>query len=71
MTHPCTFDIFVAEGFVLTEFAGVVEVLRLANRIHGGPLFAWHIRSSRGGPVSASCAVTVETTPQPARPEAD
>jgi len=71
MTHPCTFDIYVAEGFVLTEFAGVVEVLRLANRINGSPLFEWHIRSARGGPISASSAVTVETTPLPARPEAD
>lgn len=71
MSAPCVFDIYVADGFVLTEFAGVVEVIRLANRINGSPLFAWHVRSKNGGPVSASSAVTVETTPLPARPEAD
>ncbi|MFO8126493.1 GlxA family transcriptional regulator [Yoonia sp.] len=71
MSAPCVFDIYVADGFVLTEFAGVVEVIRLANRINGSPLFAWHVRSKHGGPISASSAVTVETTPLPARPEAD
>ncbi len=71
MSAPCIFDIYVAEGFVLTEFAGVVEVIRLANRINGSPLFAWQVRSRHGGPVSASSAVTVETTPLPSRPDAD
>ncbi len=71
MSAQCIFDIYVADGFVLTEFAGVVEVIRLANRINGSPLFQWHVRSALGGPISASAGVTVDTTPLPARPDAD
>lgn len=71
MTQECVFDIFVAEGFVLTEFAGVVDVLRLANRINGTPVFKWHIRSTHGGPITSSSAVTVESTPMPNRPDAE
>ncbi|MEJ8562686.1 helix-turn-helix domain-containing protein [Yoonia sp. GPGPB17] len=71
MSAPCIFDIYVAEGFVLTEFAGVVEVIRLANRINASRLFEWNIRSAKGGPITASSAVTVETTPLPLRPDAD
>ena len=71
MSVPCVFDIYVAENFVLTEFAGVVEVIRLANRINGSPLFAWHVRSKHGGTITASSGLTVETTPLPTRPEAD
>ncbi|EBA13567.1 GlxA family transcriptional regulator [Roseobacter sp. CCS2] len=71
MSAPCVFDIFVADGFVLTEFAGVVEVIRLANRINASPLFEWHVRSATGGQITASCAVTVDSTPLPIRPDAD
>ena len=69
-TQTC-FDIFVADGFVLTELAGVVDVLRLSNRISGKSLFAWHYRSVRGGPVSTTCDAVIQTTPLDARPQAD
>ena len=71
MSAPCVFDIYVADGFVLTEFAGVVEVIRLANRINGSAVFEWNIRSAHGGPITSSSAVTVQTTPLPERPDAD
>lgn len=71
MAAQTTFDIFVADGFVLTELAGVVDVLRLTNRISGNPLFAWHYRSARGGPVFTICDAVIQTTPLDARPEAD
>lgn len=71
MTTPCAFDVYVADGFILTEFAGVVEVLRLANRINGSPLFEWHVRSVDGGTITASCGVFVETTALPVRPYAE
>ena len=71
MTDFCAFDIYVADGFVLTEFAGVVEVLRLANRINGAPIFSWQVRSRDGGTITASSEVAVETTPLPNRPDAD
>ena len=41
-------DIFVAEGFVLTEFAAVVEVIRLANRINGSPIFKTFKEDGKG-----------------------
>lgn len=65
------FDIYVAEDFILTEFAGIVEVLRLANRINTTPVFTWSVRSAHGGMISASSAVHVDTTPLPLRPDAD
>lgn len=71
MSNLQVFDIFVTDGFVLTEFAGVVEVLRLANRINGTPVFEWHYRSWNGGPVTSSSDTLVETTPLPTRPDAD
>lgn len=71
MTAPCVFDIYVADGFVLTEFAGIVEVLRLANRIGGADIFAWHNRSANGGPISSSSEATIQTSPIPTRPDAD
>ncbi len=71
MSTPVVFDICVADSFILTEFAGVVEVLRLANRINGSPLFTWHVVSTHGGVITASSGVMVETTILPQRPEAD
>jgi transcriptional regulator GlxA family with amidase domain len=65
------FDVFVADDFVLTEFAGIVEVLRLANRINASRIFSWQIRSTKGGRITASSGVQVDTTPLPARPDAD
>ena len=70
MSDICAFDIYVAEGFVLTEFAGVVEVLRLANRISTVPVFEWNVISAKGGTINASCGVSVETTAISTRPEA-
>lgn len=71
MTEEWAFDIYVADGFVLTEFAGVVEVLRLANRINGTAIFKWNFRSLNGGQITSSSAVTVDTTPLPTRPDAN
>jgi len=68
---PVSCDIMVADGFVLTEYAGVVEVLRLTNRIHGTPLFEWQNRSWRGGAVAASAGVSVETSTMSTQPKAD
>lgn len=64
-------DIAVAEGFVLTEMAGVVDVLRLANRVSGQPFFAWRYVSQRGGLVASSSEAVVQTDPFAAMPDAD
>jgi transcriptional regulator GlxA family with amidase domain len=71
VTKVCSVDVYVADGFILTEFAGVVEVLRLANRVNGTPLFEWNVRSAPGGQRRASSGVIVDTTPLPTKPEAD
>jgi transcriptional regulator GlxA family with amidase domain len=71
MTQVWHFDIYVAEGFTLTEFAGVVDVLRVANRINTTPVFAWSVRSANGGTVTSSSGLTVATTPLPTRPDAN
>ncbi|MDX8352846.1 GlxA family transcriptional regulator [Cognatiyoonia sp. IB215182] len=71
MQTPTHFDVFVADGFVLTELAGVVDVLRLVNRISARPIFEWHFRSLTGGTINSSSGAMVSTTPLPARPNAD
>lgn len=66
-----TFDIIVADGFVLTELAGVVDVLRLANRISTKEVFRWNYLSLRGGTVTSSSDASVTTDPISALPTAD
>lgn len=65
------FDVLLTEGFVLTEYAGVVDQLRLANRVLLRPAFAWRLLSKSGGPVSCLSDATVATEPFDMRPEAD
>ncbi|WP_039018914.1 GlxA family transcriptional regulator [Halocynthiibacter namhaensis] len=64
-------DILLTEGFVLTELASVVDVLRIANRVSAHPLFHWHYRSRKGGPVGCLAGLSTDTTPFPSRPTAD
>ncbi len=71
MTQSWSFDIFVAPGFVITEFAGVVDVLRLTNRVSTKQAFQWRFLSARGGPVESSSAASVMTETVPDRPDAD
>lgn len=65
------FDILVADDFVLTELAGVVDVLMIANRVSVRPMFDWTFRSLTGGHVRSRTGVLVETSPLPERPDAD
>lgn len=66
-----SFDIFVEDGFVLTEFAAVVDVLRIANRVSQNTTFDWTCRSVTGGIVTSSSGAMVETQPLPQRAEVD
>ena len=68
---PWRVDIVVAEGFVLVELSGVVEVLRMANRISPAPLFEWTYRSCNGGYVSCLAGLGMTTETLPVRPDAD
>ena len=65
------FDIIVEDGFVLTELAGIVDVLRLANRVTQNESFSWTYRSMNGGQRSSSSDAGVETEGLPDRPTAD
>jgi len=65
------FDLLLTDGFVLTEYAGVVDQLRLANRVLLRPAFAWRSLSKAGGPVACRSDAVVETVPFEMRPEAD
>jgi transcriptional regulator GlxA family with amidase domain len=70
MADPIRFDIFVANNFVLTELAGVVDVLRLTNRVTAQHVFAWRFLSHTGGPITSSSEATVQTDKLEPRPEA-
>ena len=64
-------DLLLTEGFVLTEYAGVVDQLRLANRLMLKQVFSWRSLSARGGPIACPSDATVETVPFESYPEAD
>jgi transcriptional regulator GlxA family with amidase domain len=69
--QPRVFDIIVAPDFVLTEFAGVVDILRLANRVTGRREFEWRFYSVKGGRIASSSSAAVDTEAIPQRPDAD
>ena len=70
-TRPVLCDVIVADGYVLTELAAVVDVLRLANRISNKEVFRWEYRSNNGGPIRSSSDAVVETVSINMRSEAD
>lgn len=69
--QPALCDIIVADGYVLTELAGVVDVLRLSNRIGNREVFRWTYRSANGGLVRGSGDTLLETDPLDTRSNAD
>lgn len=71
LATPVHVDLLLTEGFVLTEYAGVVDQLRLANRIMLKPVFSWRSLSAEGGPVSCPSDAMVNTIPFENYPEAD
>ena len=70
-TKVWRFDILLANDFVLTELAGIVDVLMIANRVSVRPVFEWTYRSASGEVVRSRTGVLVETVPVPAKPTAD
>ncbi|MEO1138302.1 MAG: AraC family transcriptional regulator, partial [Pseudomonadota bacterium] len=63
------FDIILADGFVLTEFAAIADALRVANRVSAQPCFRWTCRSAKGGVVTSPSSAFVETDPIPEKPD--
>ena len=68
-TDPVLFDILLADGFVLTELAGVVDVLRLCNRISAREVFRWQYLSRAGQTVQSSSDAVVQSNVLSHRPE--
>ena len=64
-------DIILAEGFVLVELSGVVEVLRMANRISPVTLFDWTYRSVKGGYISCRAGLGTLTESLIEKPDTD
>lgn len=64
-------DILVADGFVLTEVAGIVDAIRIANRVAAFPPFSWTYRSAQGGPVTSSSDACVQTECFSTKPKAN
>ena len=64
------FDIWLVDGFVLTEYAAIVDVMRLANRLLLKPKFEWQSLSANGGPIACPADAVVQTTPLPPFPDA-
>jgi transcriptional regulator GlxA family with amidase domain len=65
------FDIIVEDGFVLTELAAIVDVLRITNRVCQQEVFGWRFRSISGGAKRDSVGVTVDTAPLAERPSVE
>ena len=47
-------DIILSDGFVMTELSGVVDVLRLANRVVDKKMFTFRYVSPEAGIVNSS-----------------
>lgn len=71
MHDELTFHIILSENFILMELAGVVDVLRIANRVLDYTKFNWRLYSEAGGMLSSSAGAFVETEiiPRTARPD--
>jgi transcriptional regulator GlxA family with amidase domain len=64
-------DIILSDAFVMTELAGVVDVLRLANRVVGKKMFAYRYVSPKAGVVESSAGTWLEAEALPNSPDAD
>ncbi|MBN3846298.1 hypothetical protein G3N58_05560 [Paraburkholderia sp. Ac-20342] len=56
------FTFLLLPGFTMIAFVNCVEVLRLANQLHGEDLFEWSICSAYGGYIESSNGLSIETT---------
>ena len=65
------FDILVADGFVASELAAIVDALNIANRVTATGQFSWSYKSRHGGPITSRTRVQVNTVAVPDRPDAD
>jgi transcriptional regulator GlxA family with amidase domain len=64
-------DIVLSDGFVMTELSGVVDVLRLANRVVGHNIFSYSYISPNEGMVQSSADTWLNADALPKSPSAD
>jgi transcriptional regulator GlxA family with amidase domain len=64
-------DIVLSDGFVMTELSGVVDVLRLSNRVVGEQLFTFRYVSPEEGVVKSSADTWLNAVGLPKSPDAD
>ena len=58
---PNDVGILLTPGFSMLAYFAIIEPIRLANQLIGQPLYRWTTFSGAGGPVRASCGMTVAT----------
>ncbi|MFO0991243.1 MAG: GlxA family transcriptional regulator [Hyphomicrobiales bacterium] len=58
---PSDIGILLTPGFSMLAFFAIIEPIRLANQLIGQPLYRWTTYSGSGGPIRASCGMTVAT----------
>jgi len=69
--HLWCVDIAISDGFVLTEVAAIVDVLRIANRLSTAAVFDWAFKSSDGGIVRSAGDAIFHSDPFPEKPDAN
>ncbi|MCT4558139.1 MAG: helix-turn-helix domain-containing protein [Pelagimonas sp.] len=63
-------DVIIAQGFVLTEVAAIVDTLRIANRVTSEPRFEWRFCSVDGGLKASPAGAFLKTEKISQRPDA-
>lgn len=58
---PTDIGILLTPGFSMLAYFAIIEPIRLANQLIGQPLYRWTTYSGPGGPIRASCGMTVAT----------
>ncbi|MBT4323110.1 MAG: AraC family transcriptional regulator, partial [Rhodobacterales bacterium] len=64
-------DIILSDGFVMTELSGVVDVLRLANRVVDKKMFTFRYVSPESGVVKSSADTWLNASALSNSPDAD
>ena len=64
-------DIILSDGFVMTELSGVVDVLRLANRVVDKKMFTFRYLSPEAGVVKSSADTWLNASALSNSPDAD
>ncbi len=64
-------DVILEDDFVITEFACVVDLARVANRVLGFKKFSWNFYSQKAGEKTSSSCAKIDTSQIPGTPDCD